>query len=634
MRNYGTEPASFPVALTIGDYCDSQHVSNLPSESTACVSFAPWTAFPMGTHDVFCNTLADSDICYNNDIKTGVVDIQVLDLGVAAIRNPIVVTDTLPFAPSIKVRNSGSSSQHVRACCRIADAEGRLVYCNIADRTAMLEPGYTALVDFALWEGHRRVGRYSIVVYTLLADDGHPENDTLHASFVVSTGAALARGWSRRPDMPSGPHGLRNRIGGCLTAGEDSLIHVLKGGSYEFFSYNPHYDVWIPRQSLSSVLGDAVRRPVRKGASLCWLRYSKKITRLYLFRGGRANELWLYQISSDTWRRAQAASGARGGGGVSLISVTGPGTSDRPYLYLLRGARTVSFLRSYRGGSWEELKDAVPRGESLGRPFKDGSCLVYDRAYTVYALKSFTNELLAYDLTTQSWSRRKGLPMIGRSGVRRRVEDGGGMACVPGEPETTACRVEHSANETRPWSPGHIYALKGGGCNEVWVYDCAQDSWYQFEDVPAGPGRTRVRSGGAIVYSPTRNALFVTKGGNTLEFWSCYFGLVDPRPKSSDGAMAESPCPLAVPGLTVIPNPCAQFSDISFYLPGPGRVSLRLFDGTGRNVRTLIDQPEAAGTHVFRLEFSRAGRPGLALGAYVLVLETGNQRAVRKLIVQ
>lgn len=74
------------------------------------------------------------------------------------------------------------------------------------------------------------------------------------------------------------------------------------------------------------------------------------------------------------------------------------------------------------------------------------------------------------------------------------------------------------------------------------------------------------------------------------------------------------------------PNPFSAATTISYTLPSPAHVTLRVYDVLGRAVATLVDETQAAGTH--RVTFDAAGLPG---GVYVYRMEAGAFSQTRRL---
>jgi len=90
------------------------------------------------------------------------------------------------------------------------------------------------------------------------------------------------------------------------------------------------------------------------------------------------------------------------------------------------------------------------------------------------------------------------------------------------------------------------------------------------------------------------------------------------------GALASSTQLLAVS-----PNPARSGTRISYTLPQAGTASIRLYDASGRPVRTLVVGQFDRGTHVCVLNSS-----GLARGVDMLKLEAGNLHSAQKLILR
>jgi hypothetical protein len=76
------------------------------------------------------------------------------------------------------------------------------------------------------------------------------------------------------------------------------------------------------------------------------------------------------------------------------------------------------------------------------------------------------------------------------------------------------------------------------------------------------------------------------------------------------------------------PNPFNPLTTIGFHLARPEQVTLKVYDIRGAEVTTLIDGRLAGGDHQVRFDASR-----LANGLYLYVLQSGRQRAVRKMAV-
>lgn len=81
------------------------------------------------------------------------------------------------------------------------------------------------------------------------------------------------------------------------------------------------------------------------------------------------------------------------------------------------------------------------------------------------------------------------------------------------------------------------------------------------------------------------------------------------------------------------PNPFNPSTQIRFTLPRPGKVSVRVFDATGREVATLLEGARAAGPHSFVWDGKNTAGELVRSGVYFLRLEAGGEVAVRKMAV-
>jgi hypothetical protein len=93
----------------------------------------------------------------------------------------------------------------------------------------------------------------------------------------------------------------------------------------------------------------------------------------------------------------------------------------------------------------------------------------------------------------------------------------------------------------------------------------------------------------------------------------------------------ELPSSLAL--LPSRPNPFNPSTHIAFDLPEAGRVSVRIYDGTGRLVRNLVDgESFPAGTHAFPWNGRDDQGITLASGVYLIRLEAGNKLLTEKIV--
>jgi hypothetical protein len=83
-----------------------------------------------------------------------------------------------------------------------------------------------------------------------------------------------------------------------------------------------------------------------------------------------------------------------------------------------------------------------------------------------------------------------------------------------------------------------------------------------------------------------------------------------------------------VRGIEVCPNPAKSLTAIHYSLSRNNRVSLQLYDISGKLIKTLINESKVAGNYSLTMNTK-----GLSAGIYFLLLETESKRIVERLVV-
>lgn len=78
-----------------------------------------------------------------------------------------------------------------------------------------------------------------------------------------------------------------------------------------------------------------------------------------------------------------------------------------------------------------------------------------------------------------------------------------------------------------------------------------------------------------------------------------------------------------------IPNPCSRYTTISYSLPATEKVSIRLYDILGRELKTLINEEKPRGEYQLNFDVS-----SLSSGLYFYTIRAGEYRESRKLVVE
>lgn len=100
-------------------------------------------------------------------------------------------------------------------------------------------------------------------------------------------------------------------------------------------------------------------------------------------------------------------------------------------------------------------------------------------------------------------------------------------------------------------------------------------------------------------------------------------------------ALVSVPGGGAAPGLALAParpTPFSDHTDVGWTLPRAGAAAVRVYDVSGRRVRTLAEGTHAAGAHTVRWDGRDALGMRVAAGAYLIVLESGGTRRARRVV--
>lgn len=227
-------------------------------------------------------------------------------------------------------------------------------------------------------------------------------------------------------------------------------------------------------------------------------------------------------------------------------------------LYAFHGNKSWKFFK-YSGGIWDTTIANIPYGvkfkpnttpDTMLINYKKvgcGAALVYDNDHNmIYAVKgSGTYEFWVYDISSNTWTAREFLP------TARKIKGGTALAYAnglvyllatgqkagehnfyaynPASNSWAALNTAPNGMYGKAWSLGtglasignYIYVIKGKDkYNPLWVYDIAQDTWYEKEPMPvlnALGKNTKIRDGGSL--TTDGSLLYAIKGGGKQDFW-------------------------------------------------------------------------------------------------------------------
>jgi hypothetical protein len=521
------------------------------------------------------------------------------DVGVTRIAAPAGTIDSgTGLTPVCSLYNFGTLPATYQVRMRIGAG-----YNQTASVTAHAA-NTAAYVTFPTWTAGP-LGLAAVTCSTELTGDGRTRNDRQTGSVTVR--APVPAGWQRLTDVPAGSRGKSVKDGGCLAVMQsakspdaEGFVYALKGnGTCEFYQYDIAANTWAAKESIPAIGSSGKKKGVKKGAAL-----TGQFGIIYATKGNNLNDFWSYEPSNAHWTQlTDVPSGAKAiKEGCGVVGVT---VRDSDFVYLLRGSGTQDFFRySVASRTWQAMASAPP-GVS-GKPYKKGSCLAGDGAGTIYALKGSYNEFFAYDVATNTWTDKTTLPLLGRSGKKKKAGDGAGLAALGGA----------------------VYAQKGNSTLEFWIYDPVGNAWTQGPDIP--PAAKPVKGGGALTAGEDR--LFALNGNQTVAFLQYGPGPVLDGPRTttaSPNAQEAMTRPIAC-DLRVFPNPVSVSATIRYTMPAPGVCRLSLYDAAGRLVALLAGGYQTSGQHWADL----TAEAGLTRGVYLLRFETGGAAVAQKLIIE
>lgn len=163
---------------------------------------------------------------------------------------------------------------------------------------------------------------------------------------------------------------------------------------------------------------------------------------------------------------------------------------------------------------------------------------------------------------------------------------------------------------------------------KVWVSIDGGGSWEYAGSVP-GPDTTLAWNTGPTASDSCLVAVTVcdASGNAASDTSDAFFAISDPL-GVADG-FAGRTTPALLPGY---PNPFRGAARLSFYLPEAGEVALRIYDLSGRLVRTMVDGAVTAGVQEVVWDGATDAGRRAGAGLYFYVLESAQGRLARKLV--
>ena len=147
----------------------------------------------------------------------------------------------------------------------------------------------------------------------------------------------------------------------------------------------------------------------------------------------------------------------------------------------------------------------------------------------------------------------------------------------------------------------------------------------------AGGGAT-LSSGGAYGLGGTVGQLGTSSSGGGSYLLQGGFWDSGDRPVTDVPGEPAAERPLAFRAYRIAPNPFASVTTVSFDLPAPRHVTVRIFDLGGHLVRVLLDDERPAGRHRVLWNAADPSRRQARPGVYFVNIRAGDSRDTQRIV--
>jgi len=295
-----------------------------------------------------------------------------------------------------------------------------------------------------------------------------------------------------------------------------------------------------------------------KYAALC---YAPTTNKLYAMKGSNTNELWVYDVATDSWDTLKPMptdpSGRKAREGVHFTFDPDHGTLGRIWA-IKGGGRPDFYYYDIATDTWVVRRNMVityrdwPYSNRTYRAPRRGSALTYvaeeGAQGSVYGMPgNGTLYFGRYDIAKDSWYYPHDSVYVQNNGVwywKYIPLD------IPGGAYGIRCRY----GSDMTYLNGVVYVMKGTNTVEVFGFSPLRNAWSETLDMNSFYGlypRKRVKNGGALC--DLGDKLYALKGGNTQQFWHYNF--------AADSWKRSTDIPLAAGGRRVRPKMGAALAE-------------------------------------------------------------------------
>jgi N-acetylneuraminic acid mutarotase len=495
--------------------------------------------------------------------------------------------------PTATYRNVGGTQATFDVYFYI-DSSGTNVYTgNVQSIT--LDPGAeTTWVFTPQWTSGPYDGiSYDVTSYCVFPGDENPANDTIMQTTTTTT----VTDWIQCANRPTG-----EQCHATCYDPVDDYIYSLGGyhGDDTYYNWTYQYDP----------VGDSWASMATMPSAIDWIdasvaQWNRSIYVFGGYDGSFHNYNYIYDIVGDSWTTGTNMPATRIAGGQVIYNDSlvyflcghdGGGGTNTVYIY---NTYTDSWTTGTNAPTTSFMMSVAMTGDTiwLVMTYNGSSCNP-----TMY-----TGIIDPANCENITWATAATLPVPNFNG--------GG---------------------TQNWRNGQGYIYEVGGfensstiTNAAWEYDIAGDTWNALPPYPMTICRNDF-----LTYRRTGSAaeIYVTGGDNsggwteTNETWKLAWTVT--------GAEEEPVKNVLVFGLSKpTPNPVSNGATIAYTTADEGPVSLKIYDASGRLVRTLVNRTEHAGTKTVRWNGKDSYGSPVAAGVYFYRLTAQNRTISEKMVV-
>ena len=521
------------------------------------------------------------------------------DAGVVSIDAPgLNLMPNTTLDPTATYRNFGTNEDTFDVYYEI-DSAGVNIYNETAN---LIVPATTdTTISFASWTCGSGTGTtYDITAYTVLAGDVNPANDTLTQQTVVNPTF-----WEILPDIP------------VATSGHsESTVHdgyYLVTGFHTTTSYLPtiyEYDI------ANATWGTVTDNPYGCGAYGMAYGVLGNHYRICGTDGWPTGltRVDIYDPVADTWSAGAAAPMANMDqiGGVyndSLIFMFGGGNWGGQV-----NPHTNVYFYDVYSDAWTTATNFTGQGRGClaGGVVGDYAIVACGYDGSNYLDSYIVGNIDPANPANITWGTATTIP--GGFDGRYRVSSG----------------VDYPATQAQEFWVTCGQGTVNPQCDDIWSYEPIGDVWTNW-NMPKNQAVGNVNSVAITTTALDDIGVYVVGGytGSYETDHECFHTgkiAVEEMPGQQD--------PSAVFGFAAnMKNPSDGYSAITYTTTSPGKVSVKVYDGTGRLVKTLVNRShEPAGTKTVFWNAKDDGSRTVANGIYFVRLEAQGRVDTHKMI--